>query len=430
MTTENTEERNRYKKRIKKQQDAINNLLEISEKHTRLFDVNIIRKLHERQEECARLYRKLDLNEFEIAIVGLEKAGKSTFANALMKNKILPDADERCTYTSTCIKYGTDDRATVKFFSMADFDRKLRDNLREMEIENVDQYSFSTLTLSEYQRIFSKLTSKQQSYYENNINSDIKNLLENKENLCKLYLGQEDKTFKGEELRSKEFQNYITSDKVAVAVKEVTIESSKLGTMKNAVIYDVPGFDSPTKMHAEQTEERMKKADAIILIASAEKPSLTAPALNMFTKVVDEDNVELSDKLFVFGNRADAANTLEKNIETLKNDAIRNNLLKRENLDSRLLIGSAKAYLQRINQEKGDFCVKRMQEGECKEILPYGDGIEYTYEKLVEYNMKDRFRILKRKVNENDQEIQKIFKELKNECDDIDNSFADVKKLI
>ena len=64
----------------------------------------------------------------------------------------------------------------------------------------------------------------------------------------------------------------------------------------------------------------MKEADAIILIASAEKPSFTAPALNMFQEVVDEDNVSLGEKLFIFGNRADAANTLGKNIETLKKE--------------------------------------------------------------------------------------------------------------
>ena len=134
------------------------------------------------------------------------------------------------------------------------------------------------------------------------------------------FLDQEDKVFQGEQLQSDEFRQYIVSKGVAIAVKEVSIESSRMEKMQNAIIYDVPGFDSPTKMHAEQTEERMKKADVIILIASAEKPNFTAPSLDMFNKVVDEDNVELSEKLFVFGNRADAANTLRKNIETLKEE--------------------------------------------------------------------------------------------------------------
>ena len=44
---------------------------------------------------------KLSSNEFEIAIVGLEKAGKSTFANALIKNNVLPSAPSSAMPTLT-----------------------------------------------------------------------------------------------------------------------------------------------------------------------------------------------------------------------------------------------------------------------------------------------------------------------------------------
>ena len=49
---------------------------------------------------------RLEKENFEIAIIGTEKAGKSTFTNALIKSTFLPSAIERCTFTSTTIEYG------------------------------------------------------------------------------------------------------------------------------------------------------------------------------------------------------------------------------------------------------------------------------------------------------------------------------------
>lgn len=151
-----------------------------------------------------------------------------------------------------------------------------------------------------------------------------------------------------------------------------------------------------------------------MLIASAEKPDFTAPALNMFQEVVDEDNVSLSDKLFIFGNRADAANTLAKNIQTLKSEVQKWELLCGVQLDERLLIGSAKAHLQALKMMEGDSCAKKIvEDDEYKKAWTHGDGIEYAYEKLVEYNKVERFSVLKKKVQRNNEELLGIFKTLK-----------------
>lgn len=407
------EERNEYKEKVGKQRDAIANLLELSEQHTGLFDSMMIRQLKLYKKKCEKLYRKLEKNEFEIAIVGLEKAGKSTFGNALMENRILPDADERCTYTSTCIRYGQN-RAVVKFFNSHEMDEVLRGYLETLGVENVETYTYEKLSKNEYINLFSKLDQRDKDRYENTVHQDILNLLDNKADILSNYIGKPDKIFEGEDLYQDEFKAYIVSPKVAVAVKEVSIESSKLGKLQNAVIYDVPGFDSPTSMHLEQTKERMKEADAIMLIASAEKPSFTAPALNMFQEVVDEDNVSLGDKLFIFGNRADAANTLAKNIQTLKNEARKWKLLSGEELDSRLIVGSAKAHLQKLGIIDGDYCSKKIAEDEeYRKAWEHGDGIEYAYEKLVEYNETERFLVIKKKIQRNNEELLDIFKELK-----------------
>lgn len=407
------DERAAYKDKVGRQKEAIAGLLDLAKKHTGLFDSVMLKNLHVYQEKCAKLYQKLDKNEFEVAIVGLEKAGKSTFGNALMENRILPDADERCTYTSTCIRYGND-RAVVQFFSASEMDDVLRGYLGTLGIKNTDSYTYQGLSKSDYQVLFHKLDERDQDRYENTVHQDILNLLDNKNEIISKYIGHKPIIFEGDSLYEDEFKSYIISPKVAVAVKEVRMESSKLGNLQNAVIYDVPGFDSPTSMHLEQTKQRMKEADAIMLIASAEKPSFTAPALKMFQEVVDQDNVSLSDKLFIFGNRADGASTLAKNIQTLKKEAEKWKLLKSGLFDDRIMVGSAKAHLEICGILHSDSCRRKVEEDEEYRLAwPHGDGIQYAYEKLVEYNENERFEVVKKKIRKNNEDLRQIFKELK-----------------
>ena len=423
------EERKEYKDKVGRQNEAIASLLDLAEKHTGLFDFAMLKNLRIYQDRCAKLYRKLDKNEFEVAIVGLEKAGKSTFGNALMEDRILPDADERCTYTSTCIRYGND-RAVVQFFSAYEMDEVLRGYLDTLGVENTDSYTYQGLSRSEYQRLFQNLDPRDQSRYENTVHQDILNLLENKDEIRSRYIGQKPLIFQGDDLYQDEFKSYIINPKVAVAVKDVSMESSKLENLQNAVIYDVPGFDSPTSMHLEQTKQRMKEADAIMLIASAEKPDFTAPALNMFQEVVDEDNVSLSDKLFIFGNRADGATTLAKNIQRLKDEAERWKLLKRGLFEDRIMVGSAKAHLEICGILSSDSCRRKVEEDkEYKLAWPHGDGIKYAYEKLIAYNENERFEIVKKKVRKNNEELKQIFQELKEKYSGAGSS-VDLSKLL
>ena len=116
-------------------------------------------------------------------------------------------------------------------------------------------------------------------------------------------------------LNSDELKNFIIKPEYALAVKEIIIKSSQLQNMKEAVIYDVPGFDSPTAEHSEQTVAKMKRADVILLIASADKPSQTGPVVDIFKKGQDLDGTYLKDKMFVFANRADRAENLKKNLD-------------------------------------------------------------------------------------------------------------------
>ena len=60
-------------------------------------------RLRDEAEQAERQKNRLKRGEFRIAVVGLEKAGKSTFVNAWLGCDLLPAKSQRCTFTTTQI---------------------------------------------------------------------------------------------------------------------------------------------------------------------------------------------------------------------------------------------------------------------------------------------------------------------------------------
>lgn len=336
----------------------------------------------------------------------------------MMGNDILPSDEKRCTYTSTKICSG-DDTAIVKFFSPSEFNENFVRRLRKMHIEKSEidnYYSFETLKLSDYQNLFNKLDKEYKELYEKTANKDVEDCLKNKETINN-YLGHAQLPFKGEQLVSEEFKNFIKTPAYALAVKEIIINSSQLVNMPNAVIYDVPGFNSPTQIHKDQTIEFMDKADAIVLIASAYEPSFT-DSYDLFNKA-DSNGIDFSDKLFVFANKADYAKNLSENISTIKNDLASHKMMSPNYFDQRIITGSAASFLVKSNKLKIKITDKnglldeersRIEENNLRKFAD--DGIDKIKEILENYNQTERFEILKRRINQKQNEIYDVFSEL------------------
>ena len=129
---------------------------------------------------------------------------------------------------------------------------------------------------------------------------EIKDILKNRD---KLILNGKSKEFTGNQLNEDVFQAYIRGEQKGQdtskprSVKKIEIESSKLKQLDTAIIYDVPGFDSPTKIHIRQTEERLKQADAIILVTNVGRnPSIQGTSLSVINKNADEDGEDDEDE--------------------------------------------------------------------------------------------------------------------------------------
>ena len=373
--------------------------------NNRIVTSEMSSSLRQLRSDAEQLLPKLKKGEFEIAVVGLEKAGKSSFSNALIGLTALPTADERCTFTSTCIRpvHAEQDTsrqegyAEVTFYSRQEFDRSFREKLEVLGIPDAKLYNISNLSLEKYNQLFDECNDIKKQLYERSLHRDILDTLQFKQEIRK-YIGSPKLTFYGDELKTPKFSSFITVPGRAIAVKDVVIYSTELRKMPNAIMYDVPGFNSPTAMHEEQTLQKMRAADAIIMVAKANEPTLTAEVLKIFQNS-DVDGAYLSEKLFVFSNKADLATDLQKNKQTTYHEWIERYKILPNSPEgkARIVFGSANACL-------GD-------EGARNKLTALGeeDGIEELRTKLITYYETTRFEVLKKRVNKIFVDVRKLF---------------------
>jgi len=413
-------------KQLKKEIAEIEKLLKNS--GVGLFTGNDLSVLRNILQKNKNYLHKLESNEFEIAIVGLEKAGKSTFANALIASNFLPSAPERCTFTSTRLVYGSD-KAVIKLYNESEFNNIFQELLSSVEYPDAKNQNFRNMTIEEFKNYFeNELKIKNPNLYQvhnNKTNKEIEDILKNKD---ELELTGQTLEFEGEQLTQDTFREYIRGIKIGKitntakprSVKDIAIESSKLNRLKTAIIYDVPGFDSPTKIHENQTRERLQQADAIILISNAgDKPNINAPQLDTLQKDTDIDGIPLKDKLFVFGNKIDTANSLEiaeNNIDVFVEDVVNTHKIAEE---KRVFVGSALKYLKDNNLTTEEYHSK----------FEIDDNIDNIRSAIEKYYENERFEILKKKIDSNSDTFREILKNIiKNNDEDFDEDFAEHKK--
>ncbi len=400
------DERKDYIEKLKNIIDGIDKINAMQ--NTRIIDAKMQSELEKKKRDAQKFLKKLEQREFEIAVVGLEKAGKSSFSNAILEIDVLPTADARCTYTSTCIRAGESDRATIRFFSVDEFNGEFCDKLKTMGISDVGAYTYNTLSKDTYLRLFEALPERDQREYADSVNQDVLDIIQNRDILSQ-YIGHTDKQYIGSELDSDEFKDFIRKPEKAIAAKEIVIESTKFNSMKNAVMYDVPGFDSPTAMHKQQTLSKMRDVDAIIMVANAKAPSLRGTEISIF-KENDLDGALLSEKLFVFENKVDMINDT-KALEENKVTAWKEWIETRKIMDrkDRIIFGSAIAYLgEKLGKVGLDARAKMDELG-----MPY--GVDELKKELEKYYEKERFVVLKKRIDSIISTLQEMFRDLKAE---------------
>lgn len=413
--------------KLTKQEECFNELF-TKDKDSMIIGPEERKRLDDLRRRNSSILDKLKSREFTVAVVGLEKAGKSTLGNALINSEILPEYTERCTYTTTELRAGEHNEAEITFYTEEEFTKIFQDMLSSVGYDL--QADFRTLTPDTFMRYWEAVSDdpgKRDLYERRNgkTDEDIITILKGSSEISRL-LGQPVKKFLWDnEQGNSEFQRYITgitsynSDGSAVrsalpyAVKNVIIRSKELGSMSNIVLYDVPGFDSTTELHRRQTELMLREADAIILVTNVgDRPNINSPQLDMLRKVRDQDGIKLRDKTFIFGNKIDMAGNDRRardNDSALRNEAERYQIAS----GGRVISGSAKAYLEKLGLHSPDE-LRRGKIDAKKRLEDWGmsDGITELHSQIQEYYENDRFEVLKRRADNTTAETIEILREL------------------
>lgn len=258
-----------------------------------------------------RQLERLRKREFRIAVVGLEKAGKSTFINAWLECDLLPAKGGRCTFTTTqiySVKSESEQRLEVQTRSEEQFIHLLKELETVGAKEDLNTIRENEITLKQVRR-------------EGNLVIPFTRLEDIREQLKK----------------------YVADEKYAHAVLEARLYTNKLAQAEGIVFYDVPGSDSGLAKHVDEAQQMLSDCDAVIVIQRFRSIREAELEIIKFTEQGDK-NVTIADKLFVFLSHIDSLGSPEA-LKTHITEASQD-CSKRANLPvNRIVSGSAGAYL-------------------------------------------------------------------------------------
>ncbi|MEA5597517.1 dynamin family protein [Rivularia sp. UHCC 0363] len=327
-------------------------------------------------EPTRRQLERLRRREFRIAVVGLEKAGKSTFINAWLECDLLPAKGGRCTFTTTQI-YSVSNDSEQRLEVQAKTDQQFINLKKELEQVNA-QEDLTTIRQNE--------TTLQQVIKEGNLTFQFTRLEDIREPLKK----------------------YVADEKYAHAVLEARLYTNKLAQAEGIVFYDVPGLDSGLAKHVDEAQEILSDCDAVILVQRFTSLREKELEIIKFAEVGDK-NITVADKLFVFLSRIDSlgsAEALKTHIEEASQD-----WLKRTQLPhNRIVSGSAGAYLvlnglagEQTKLEIGDADTIQAKLKKLtgisleNDLKQNGTGILKIKQKIFQYINTERVSVLKKR---------------------------------
>jgi hypothetical protein len=327
-------------------------------------------------QPARRQLERLKKREFRIAVVGLEKAGKSTFVNAWLECDLLPAKGGRCTFTTTqiySVEHESEQRLEVQAKTEAEFINLLKELEKSQAQEDINTIRTNEITLQEVRQ-------------EGNLTFAFTRLEDIREPLKK----------------------YVADEKYAHAVLEARLYTNKLAQAEGIVFYDVPGLDSGLAKHVDEAQEMLSDCDAVILVQRFTSLREKELKIIKFTEQGDK-NVTVADKLFVFLSRIDSLGSAEA-MKTHIQEAAQD-WLKRANLPNhRIVSGSAGAYLllnniagEQTRLEIGDTHViqshlQRLTGIDDVEILKTdATGIPVIKEKIFDYINTERVAILRKR---------------------------------
>jgi len=245
-----------------------------------------------------------------IAVIGLEKQGKSTFVNAWVGTQALPSDTKRCTWAASTIVNGNNYKAEVHFSSRSAMDKQIDGLFADLGISRVDAGFPLPDSIRELDKMkgkdthpaFKDLEQLSKFWKQINLNLDKAPQTIRGENTADLY----DQLFRYISLREKDTGN---EQGVAYAVERADIHFPMTDANLEFAIDDLPGIDAPGNRAEDMTWNSVEhSADVIVLVKNAfNNASLNAAEEKIWDKArISDTSIKLTDRLFVILNQADA----------------------------------------------------------------------------------------------------------------------------
>ena len=354
----------------------------------------LIKAIDDERPRLERQLERLRANRFEVAVIGLEKAGKSALLNAWLGQEILPSAVERCTYTSTEIwsaRTEDEQELCIEYFSHQEIDALLQGKKNEMQ------------------------NFKQGSCDYDDIETDIK---ETESYLAQIYdyakQGKTTRSFRDINEISDDLQQAVFKNRAqARAIKRIQLKTTRLLSDRDIVFHDVPGFDSPVAMHKTQAEQKLSACDAIIYAKKMDNPNINSTEKNMLQVADSEDpHTKVADKVFVVLTKADMARDSSEYTDWFN----KHRKDWQDVPEKRLIAICAAAYLAKLGTGSVETNKYGRQSIDNLDKLNIDDGIERLKQAVNYYIDHERVGVLNKRcdklVNAVKQQAQQIFNQL------------------
>jgi GTPase SAR1 family protein len=261
-------------------------------------------------EKIEQRLERVESPSCRIAVIGLEKQGKSTFVNAWLGKQALPSDTKRCTWATSTVVNGMTYRAEVKFASRKTFDDTVDGLLKALNVSRADiKFPLNIRDMEEMRGkegnpAFKDL--EQLSRFWHEINQNLGRAPLTIQPATDSIKDLNTELFKYLSLRSKESGE---EQGVAYAVEHVDIHIPLAGKDLEFAIDDLPGIDAPGNRAEKMTWFSVeRKADVIVLVKNAfNNASLNSNEERIWDKAQQSDSsIKMTDRLFVILNQADA----------------------------------------------------------------------------------------------------------------------------
>lgn len=229
--------------------------------------------------DVENLINKCKDAEFQIAVVGVMKAGKSFLMNALIGAEIASVEVNPETAALTKFRSANGYYVIVKFHNRVQWE-KLKESAKNSKKTGKD---------SLVSRLMNPTTVKMESEWVNHedLHIECRDLAELQETVKKYTSSQ-------------------AIEHLFVSEAEVGVDRSIFNMPKEVVFVDTPGLKDPVKYRSDITKKYIKKADAVLI---ALKPGpFTAEGLEIVTTVLDCTD---TDKAYIVGTQKDLNSDVE-----------------------------------------------------------------------------------------------------------------------